>query len=131
MFCYVPPVTYFSPKIYNDYENGTPGTFQTFSFGSNVYVMSSVYFVGWGGGGIQYGDENGLSPGSRNKFGHEIRTSQRRTRRQYSFSPFFMLKPIEMPSDSNLPKVGVHQLRSRYNDARRVMLPGHPFFTRN
>ena len=46
MFCYVPPVTYFSPKIYNDYENGTPGTFQTFSFGTDVRETSAVRFVG-------------------------------------------------------------------------------------
>jgi len=50
MFCDGPPVTYFSPEFENNYENGTPGTFQTFSFGSNVCVMSSVYFVGWWGG---------------------------------------------------------------------------------
>ena len=49
MSCDGPPVTYFSPEFENNYENGTPGTFQTFSFGSNVCVMSSVYFVGWGG----------------------------------------------------------------------------------
>ena len=66
MFCYVPPVTYFHQK-----STMTTKTEHLGRFRPSPLVRMFVWWVqyiswGVGGGGIQYGDENGLSPGSRN-----------------------------------------------------------------
>ena len=38
--------THFSAEIGRDCENQSPGTFQTFSFGTDVSQMSEVHFAG-------------------------------------------------------------------------------------
>ena len=40
-----PSFTHFSPEIDRNYENESPGTFQTFSFGTDVSQMSAVRFA--------------------------------------------------------------------------------------
>ena len=52
-----PSFTDFSPEIDRNYENESPGTFQTFSFGTDVSQMSVVRFAEENGTKMQCGDE--------------------------------------------------------------------------
>jgi len=52
-----PSFTDFSPEIDRNYENESPGTFQTFSFGTDVSQMSAVRFAEENGKKNQCGDE--------------------------------------------------------------------------
>ena len=52
-----PSFTHFSPEIDRNYENESPGTFQTFSFGTDVSQISAVRFAEEIGTKVQCGDE--------------------------------------------------------------------------
>ena len=65
-----PSFTDFSPEIDRNYENESPGTFQTLSFGTDVSQISAVRFAEEYGKKKSMRGRNALSPGFRNSFGH-------------------------------------------------------------
>ena len=57
--------------LYSTADFSLPETFQTFSFGANVYETSAVRFAEKKNGiDFQCGDEIDVSPGFRHKYGH-------------------------------------------------------------
>ena len=82
---------------------------------------------------IHGGDENGLSPGFRNSFGHErskpVFGNAVLDENYLLFFLFLLFELVGVRLGSNLPKIGIHRLQFRCYDARAVTLPDHTQFS--
>ena len=92
-----PSFTHFSPEIDRNYENESPETFQTFSFGTDVSQISAVRFAEENGKKYNAGTKCPISWFSEQFWPLALRVYiwQRHHRRQKKcFSLFFFFNPV-------------------------------------